>query len=58
MRLKLLMSFVYFHDYSIEIFVVCTVEDQVSRDDERYLCTQGKGWTNGFKTRLFRCSEQ
>ena len=37
MRLKLLMSFAYCYDYSVEIFVTCTVEGQVSRLDERYL---------------------
>ena len=37
MRLKLLMSFAYCYDYPIEIFVACTVERKVSRDDERYL---------------------
>ena len=37
MRLNLLMSFAYCYDYPIEIFVACTVEGQVSRDDERYL---------------------
>ena len=37
MRLNSLMSFAYCYDYPIEIFVVCTVEGQVIRGDERYL---------------------
>ena len=37
MRLKLLIRFAYCYSYSIEIFVACTVEGQVSRDDERNL---------------------
>ena len=37
LRLKLLMSFAYWYDFPIEIFVACTVEGQVSRDDELYL---------------------
>ena len=37
LRLKVLMSFAYCYDYPVEIFVGCTVEGQVSRDDERHL---------------------
>ena len=37
MRLKLLMSFAYSYDYSMEIIVTFPVEGQVSLDDERYL---------------------
>ena len=38
MSLKLLMSFAYSYNYSIEIIVTFPVEGQVSLDDERYLC--------------------
>ena len=31
------MSFAYSYEYSLEIFVIFSVEGQVSRDDERYL---------------------
>ena len=31
------MGFAYCYEYPIEIFVACTVEGQVSRDDECYL---------------------